>query len=237
MGRIWVALILILALTTGCSWFGKKKDPPATGQPPAEQQQPGGQTGASPGTQNGSQAPAGPAAPEPPATQSVQQSLRRGSTSPDGKYVVAAVTTGQPDDIGVWMARADLTGVKRLSKEIQAYAGPPRWTPWNTVLFAVENQLNPNVTWFEAEPATGGLKEFLPALLKGTRALVGPDAFGPDGKQVVFSTGNCLCATPTGTEEVQVYVVNTDGTDKRLLGTNVMAGFPGGRLVVAPAGK
>lgn len=228
-GRCLLVLMLVAALAlSGCTWFKGKAKPGAGtddgGNPSA------GDTGGGVADQPDDDMPA-----DLPLL--VLERLKTGPASPDKQWQATIIAVGKPEEVGVWVASTDMTRVKRLSKEAHPYAGPPRWTPSNTVLFAVENGLNVDVTWFEGNPADGSVAEFLPGFTKGKRALIGPDAFSPDGKQVVFSTGNCLCSSPPDEETIEVYLANLDGSKIESLGTNVMAGFPGGELMVAPMGK
>lgn len=224
--RTVMMVILVSALLLGgCTWFSKKDQ--AAGGSPSNPPASGGGTQVTP--PEGSQ----PAASVP---REVRDRLARGPVSPDKRWQ-AAIVPGEGGKADLWVATSDLKHFLRVAEDVHQFAGTAQWTPWNTVLFAVENGLNVDVTWFEADPADGSLEEFLPAWTKGKRALVGPNAFSPDGKRVVFSTGHCLCADPPHEEKFEVYLGHIDGSRVEHLGTNVDAGFFDGELMVVPAGK
>lgn len=217
---IWLLLVALLALPA-CT----KQKAPAEGptdNPPAD---------------GGGITPPSTTLPPSDVSPQVLDRLKKGTVSPDKKWLATSIAAGAEADQGVWIGSTDLNVIKRVSPEVQAYAGLPQWTPWNTVLYAVENGLNVDVTWFEADPADGSVSEYLPALLKGKRALIQRDAFSADGKQIVYSTGNCLCKEPPASERVEVWLANTDGSGVKKLGENILAGFPGGELTTAEPGK
>lgn len=212
MKRTLIIGLIATTLLTGCSWFRTKPAATPTPEPKAP-------------------APAATSQPSPAGTVSapvptlVLEYLRQGARSPDGKWV-AAISPGAGEAGGLWLAKSDLSDPTRIATGISVQSGLPRWAPSGALLYASEGG---NITWFAYDLGTGQSREFLPTLLKGKAADVGPDAFSPDGKQFIYSIGSG--------EAMEVWVAGIDGTGARKLGTNVRARWVDGQLQITQVGK
>lgn len=165
--------------------------------------------------------------------------LSLGELSPDGRYRAAMTDQGawvtRIDGAWLWQMELPAPGTQPAAPPPPAtpgsrplavppapviiqgttFAGALKWTPRNTLL--VQDDVG---TWYEAAPAAARVTP-LPAALQGKGELI----FSPDGKQVMYYV--------TVKTAKQLWVVNIDGTNARLLGENVTGRWgPDGKPVV-----
>lgn len=207
-----LALVVALTVATGCT---KKQSAAAEPPQPAGdtvQTTPAGSSGDTSGTSGTADVPA-----------AIREYLQRGAKSADAQWV-AAVVPGPAAVAGLWVARADLTGARRVAADGLAAEAVPVWTPGGGLLFADKDG-----DWQQAAGPEWKPQAFLPDLLKGKRARIRPGAFSPNGQQFIYSLAK-------GAQQ-ESWLAGLDGKNVRSLGLDVTAGWSGSELVVAPTGK
>lgn len=220
----WIAalgLVLAATLAAGCL---RKSEPPATGEvqdPSGQPGDPSGQNGTGGGPEGAGPGGAGPGPAPPP----VQTYLRQGLRSPDGLWLAALVPPeAGPEAAGLWVAAG--TGSQqpvRIAQAVSYQSGGPIWTPRGELVFPGEDG------WRIATPPDWRHQPFLPQLLAGREVLLRADAFSPDGSQFVYTV------VENGRKEV--WLASTAGQNLRHLGTDVVANWVEGTLVVGPEWK
>ena len=131
--------------------------------------------------------------------------------SPDGNRLaisaVAAVTPGQPSQMGLSLLPANGKGELRL---LMANGWSPSWSPDGTkIAFAVEK---PRGHWTVHTADANGMKN---VRLTDDRKNSGSPAWSPDGKRIAFDQ----FVDENGRQ--QVFVMNADGSNVRQLTTDI----------------
>lgn len=177
----------------------------------------------------------------------VQEVLKHGRGSPDGRWLAAiwtwyslptemkfAVERGElvldklKTGPQLWIAAPD-HGIARQLPDFYGFSNDLfLWSLRSTLLYyRVKDD-----SWLEMEPGTGQVVPFLSAVLKGRFA--GDLRLSPDGTRLLYNTGFCHDCNKQGPSPQTTFVVNVDGTGQQQVGIDVDAHWEDGRVVAVP---
>jgi Tol biopolymer transport system component len=133
------------------------------------------------------------------------------AVSPDGRRI-AFSSTLQSNNLQIYVMKADGSNVTRLTFD-RATDANPAWSPDGTRL-AFESNRNGSAQIFLMNADGGAVVQ----LTSGNQDHEGP-SWSPDAEQIAYGTGvNCGdCANQTGVGNLEVHVINVDGTQDQVL--------------------